>query len=150
MHSAVDACHLLSVCLSPRQAEKTEETSSARERLAGMAGTSSAFYDLDSDGYGLKSRENVKTMAPADVKSVEKALKEKARYLIYLRGGPHLSHLAWCIFGLCFAPTYFRPDLREILHNGSEICRESGGTLPPSLPPSCALCLVSGGVRCVT
>lgn len=45
-----------------------------------MAGTSSAFYDLDSDGYGLKSRENVKAMAPADVKDVEKALKEKARY----------------------------------------------------------------------
>lgn len=138
MHSAVDACHLLSVCLSPRQAEKTEETSSARERLAGMAGTSSAFYDLDSDGYGLKSRENVKTMAPADVKSVEKALKEKARYLIYLRGGPHLSHLAWCIFGLYFAPMAgLAGNIAQRLGNLQREWRNS-----PSLPPS-LLCLVS-------
>lgn len=64
------------------QLEKMEEANSARERLAGMAGTSSAFYDLDSDGFGLKSRENIKAMAlkEADTKEVEKALKEKARY----------------------------------------------------------------------
>lgn len=70
--------------LSPPQPAKTEEATSARERLAGMAGTSSAFYDLDSDGYGLTSRENIKTMMapPADVKEVEKALKEKARYIL--------------------------------------------------------------------
>lgn len=72
MHATAMGC----CCLQP---EKTEEATSARERLAGMAGTSSAFYDLDSDGFGLKSRENIKAMAPPDAKEVEKALKEKAR-----------------------------------------------------------------------
>eukprot|EP00903_Cladosiphon_okamuranus_P010342 g9785.t1 len=66
--------------------EKSEEASSARERLAGMAGTSSAFYDLDADAYGLKSRENIKAMAPTDAKEVEKALKEKARFTAELAG----------------------------------------------------------------
>lgn len=47
-----------------------------------MAGTSSALYDLDSDGYGLNSRENVKELvgnSVVDVAGVEKGLQEKAR-----------------------------------------------------------------------
>lgn len=51
-----------------------------------MAGTSSAFYDLDSDGYGLKSRESVKAAAAPDIAEVEKALKEKARFTAELAG----------------------------------------------------------------
>ncbi|CAN0022092.1 unnamed protein product, partial [Ectocarpus sp. 13 AM-2016] len=68
------------------QPEKSEEAASARERLAGMAGTSNAFYDLDTDGYGLKSRESVKAEAAADIAELDKALKEKARFTGELAG----------------------------------------------------------------
>lgn len=80
------------------QPEKPEEAASARERLAGMAGTSSAFYDLDSDGFGLRSREGVKAVAATDMKEVEKALKEKARWgaaLIYITLFVWLGLVCW-------------------------------------------------------
>ncbi|CAM9532499.1 unnamed protein product [Ectocarpus sp. 12 AP-2014] len=69
-----------------KKPEKSEEAASARERLAGMAGTSNAFYDLDTDGYGLKSRESVKAEAAADIAELDKALKEKARFTGELAG----------------------------------------------------------------
>lgn len=68
------------------QPEKTEETPNTRERLAGMGGTSTAFYDLDSDGYGMKSRESVKQVSAADISALDKALKEKARFTAELAG----------------------------------------------------------------
>lgn len=75
----------LTSCVS-WQPEKSEKAASARERLAGIAGTSNAFYDLDTDGYGLKSRESVKAEAAADIAELDKALKEKARFTGELAG----------------------------------------------------------------
>lgn len=51
-----------------------------------MAGTSSAFYDLDSDGYGLSSRENIKRAGAPEIDEVEKSLNEKARFTGQLAG----------------------------------------------------------------
>lgn len=51
-----------------------------------MAGTNSAFYDLDSDGFGLESRENVKTVGATEISEIEKRLQEKARYTAELGG----------------------------------------------------------------
>lgn len=51
-----------------------------------MAGTSSAFYDLDSDGYGMSSRENVTETGVAEVAEVEDKLQEKARFTAELGG----------------------------------------------------------------
>lgn len=104
----------MALWLWPPQPEQSEEAGSARERLAGMAGTSSAFYDVDSDGYGFKSRENIKAMAPTDAKEVEKALKEKSRYVCCGNIFMNTQHVfgllpqsnrqcAWCLFGRCFA-----------------------------------------------
>lgn len=54
--------------------------------LACMAGTSSAFFDLDSDGYGLSSRENTQTFGAAQVSEIEKSLQEKARFTAEFAG----------------------------------------------------------------
>lgn len=54
--------------------------------MACMAGTSGAFYDLDSDGHGLKSRQGVKEAASEEIAAVEKGLKEKARFTAELSG----------------------------------------------------------------
>lgn len=51
-----------------------------------MAGTSSAFYDLDSDGYGLSSRENIKDAGAPEIAEVESGLEEKARFTAELAG----------------------------------------------------------------
>lgn len=51
-----------------------------------MGGTSTAFYDLDSDGYGLKSRASVKEASASDISALEKGLKEKARFTSELAG----------------------------------------------------------------
>ena len=69
------------------QPEGTEEPAGgARDLLAGMAGTSTAFYDLETDGYGLSSREMATTVGAAEVEEVEKALQEKARFTAELAG----------------------------------------------------------------
>lgn len=51
-----------------------------------MAGTSSAFYDLDADGYGLSSRENAKESGTVEIEEVENGLQEKARFTAELAG----------------------------------------------------------------
>lgn len=67
--------------------EGTEEPAGgARDLLAGMAGTSTAFYDLETDGYGINSREMATTVGAAQVEEVEKALQEKARFTAELAG----------------------------------------------------------------
>ncbi|CAM9105718.1 unnamed protein product, partial [Laminaria digitata] len=67
--------------------EGTEESAGgARDLLAGMAGTSTAFYDLETDGYGVNSREMATTVGAAQVEEVEKALQEKARFTAELAG----------------------------------------------------------------
>lgn len=70
---------------------KKEESGKGNPRtyLGCMAGTSSALYDLDSDGYGLTSRENIKELVPSklvDVEEVERGLQEKARFTAQLAG----------------------------------------------------------------
>ena len=51
-----------------------------------MAGTSGALCDLDSDGYGLQSREGVKVEGAAEISEVERSLQEKARFTAELGG----------------------------------------------------------------
>lgn len=83
---------------------------SARSLLGCIAGTSSALYDIDSDGYGLSSRENVKELVPddvVDVESVQKGLQEKARLTAEFAGrlfqAMQVSHLlprSWSLVSL--------------------------------------------------
>ncbi|CAM9257531.1 unnamed protein product [Ascophyllum nodosum] len=62
------------------------EEESPRELLGCMAGTSGALCDLDSDGYGLQSREGVKVEGAAEISEVERSLQEKARFTAELGG----------------------------------------------------------------
>lgn len=74
-----------------RELEADEESggTSNRSLLSGMAGTSSAFYDLDSEGFGLSSRENIKDLVQSselEAAELERDLEEKARYTAELAG----------------------------------------------------------------
>lgn len=54
-----------------------------------MAGTSLALHDLDSEGFGLSSRDNIKDLvssATLDAAEVERGLQEKARYTAEFAG----------------------------------------------------------------
>lgn len=57
-----------------------------RKLLGCMAGTSGAFHDLDSDGYGLQSREGVNELETNEISEVEDKLQEKARFTAELAG----------------------------------------------------------------
>lgn len=110
---------------------------SSRNLLASMAGTSSAFYDLDSEGFGLSSRENIKELVDIpelDITEVEKGLQEKARFTAELAGrlfqAMHVS-VADDLLRLLLRPSNARKSNRDWTHCRVRVVRT--GELGPAV-----------------